>query len=78
MSFAVMLERQSWLGYCDHGSISMGIYYLRHNYAVGSFVSQSIRTQLFIRLPVTAPCCRLASHTHLHMHGDMTHTRTYQ
>lgn len=51
----------------------MGIYYSRHNYAVGRFVSQSIRTQLFIRLPVIALRWRHASHTY---YTRMTHTYT--
>ena len=63
MSFAGLKERLSWLAWCGHGGVSMGIYYSRHNYAVGRFVSQSIRTQLFIRLPVIALRWRHASHT---------------
>lgn len=68
MSFAGLMQRQSWLVQRYHGSLSTGIYYSEHNYAVGRFVSQSIRAQLFIRLPVIALCWRRASHTHLHMH----------
>lgn len=73
VSCAGLMERPSWLGCCGHGCVSMGIYYSRHNYAVGRFVSQSIRTQLFIRLPVIAVCWRHASHTH---YTCVTHTHT--
>lgn len=63
MSFAGLMETLIWLVLCSHRGGSTGIYYSRHNYAVGCFVSQSIRSQLFIRLLVIALCWRLASHT---------------
>lgn len=62
MSFADLMETLIWLVLCSHRGGSTGIYYSRHNYAVGCFVSQSIRSQLFIRLLVVALYWRLASH----------------
>ena len=76
MSFAGLMEGLSWLGQCGHGGVSMGIYYSRHNYAVGRFVSQSIRTQLFIRLPVIALRWRHASHAH-YTCTTITHTHSH-
>lgn len=76
------MEQPTWLDYCSHSGVSMGIYYSRHNYAAGCFVSQSIRSQLFIRLPVIALCWRLASYPHYtiqtitHPPTKPTHTYT--